>query len=63
MFNPLGIPETVKLRPAFPEGVPRCVTLDGRDDTVPGVTVRDGETEIVLPPKRIATVVFEKGGE
>ncbi len=63
MFNPLGTTETVKLRPAFPEGVPGCVTLDGREDTVQAVISIDTAARVTLPPKRIATVVFEKSRE
>ncbi len=63
MFNPLDSKETVAISPAFPEGSPRCVTLDGREDPVSGVISEGGAARVTLPPKRIATVVFEKSGE
>jgi alpha-mannosidase len=63
MFNPLDSDETQIVSSAFPEGSPRCVTLDGREDTVPDIAIEGGAARVTLPPKRIVTVVFEKSGE
>jgi len=59
LFNPRGTTEKITLkRPAGTDGA-LCVTLDGRKDDRTVIVSGDGGTlELLVPPKRIATVMM-----
>ncbi|GAI25069.1 unnamed protein product, partial [marine sediment metagenome] len=59
LFNPHETTEKISLDPAASYTEVRCVTLDGRDDSKSTVLSRGEMTELLIPPKRIATVIFE----
>ena len=59
LFNPHGTTGEVTLRIPGGSSGARCITLDGRDDTkTTVVSSSNGVTELLVPPKRIATVLI-----
>lgn len=59
LFNPFGTTEKIVIRRPEESAAVACVTLDGRmDNAATVVSNTGGLTELLVPPKRIATVLF-----
>ncbi|MBN1292808.1 MAG: glycoside hydrolase family 38 [Candidatus Latescibacteria bacterium] len=60
LFNPHGTTEKVTLELQNAPVNAKCVALDGRDDTKTTVLSQGKVTEVLVPPKRIATIRFKE---
>ena len=60
LFNPYGTTEKVTIGTAVSTAGAKCVTLDGRDEAKSTILSHGETTELLIPPKRIATVLYEK---
>ncbi len=61
LFNPGEARERVVLRPEYPLSGAKSVTLDGRDDTRTAVSVSGESASLLVPGKRVATVLLNAG--